>query len=63
MSWETDRLEAEIRGRDAKIALLETEVSRLKEAAKTKKGRAKAKQCPCNSPGDHAGWCPRKEEA
>ena len=28
--------------------------------AKLKGEKAEVERCPCNSPADHAGWCPRK---
>jgi hypothetical protein len=48
-----DALSRELEGAKRVAELASTELAKLK-------GEAPVEMCPCKTPDDHAGWCPRR---
>ena len=63
MAWADEKHEAEKAELRREIVKLESTIARRDlTIAKLKGEKQVTDTCPCNSPADHAGWCPRRED-
>lgn len=47
----------------SQIDVLERSERKARLAVEKLSGRSEPERCPCNSPEDHAGWCPAHPDA